>query len=368
MRPLGSRLMPRTGNALFLASLVFWNPLLAGALTFVLGGTHHFLRNWFVSIVISDVVALECFAAAHVVRRLETLLYRLRDRAAPVHSVGWHLLLSGIVMPFAMPLGFLAGGATAGWLGFSWGTPNLGSYRIGIGFGLVIMTLFFFQRTRTEAKDAARAAEARIKDLEAARLQAQLSALTAEMNPHLLFNALNTVASLIHRDPDRAEDVVMQLSDLYRGVLRSSGASTHALHEELGFCEAYLKIEQARFGDRLGVKIDVDPAIDPRSIEVPILVLQPFVENAVKHGISPRARGGHISMRVRLGGTRVEVCIEDDGIGLGHSTHRGAGKAMVNCKDRLRLMYGERASLEVADAPGGGTRVRIVMPSGKEVP
>jgi LytS/YehU family sensor histidine kinase len=222
--------------------------------------------------------------------------------------------------------------------------------------------LYAFQRLRSDARERAQAAEAQVKDHETAQLQARLSALTSEMNPHLLFNALNTVASLIHTDPEQAEDVVLQLSDLYRGLLRSSGAATHDLREEITLCRAYLRLEQARFGERLQADVGVDAAIGTQPILVPILVLQPFVENAVRHGISSRARGGRVSVSVRLRAPQVELSVEDDGVGLGHSTHRGSGKSMANCRDRLSLAYGSKASLDVTDRADGGTRVVILIP------
>ena len=188
------------------------------------------------------------------------------------------------------------------------------------------------------------------------------------MNPHLLFNALNTVASLIHSNPNRAEEVVLQLSDLYRGVLRASGRATHTLQDELELCEAYLKIEQARFGERLSAKVFVVNEVDARSIQVPVLILQPLVENAVKHGVSPRALGGKVEVSVARQGRHIRVCVEDDGVGFGQSPHRGSGKAMVNCEDRLRLTYGEEARLEIGDAnddgsAASGARVVVTLPA-----
>jgi signal transduction histidine kinase len=339
-----------------------WNPLLAAGITFAFGGTADFLRSWFLSVVISEVVALLCFTSAHVVRRIELWVYRLRHRPAPSHDARWYWLVAGIAMPFALRVGFSVEGAVARWLGFAWARPNFGSYRVGLGFGLLLMLLFFFLRAQSEAREAARVADARIKSLEASRLEARLAALTAEMNPHLLFNALNTVASLIHTDPDRAEDVVLQLSDMYRGVLRASGEATHALDEELRLCQAYLKIEEARFGERLGARIEVAPDVALGSIQVPVLILQPFVENAVKHGISTRGRGGNVQIRVAERDQLLTICVQDDGVGIGNSGHQGAGRAMSNCKDRLKLTYGERAQLNVGEAAGGGTEVVIEIP------
>jgi signal transduction histidine kinase len=383
MPRLDSRWLSRTANANLVSTLAFWNPSLAGAVTFMFG-TSHVLVYWLATLVISDVVALELYAAAFVVRGVVTGIYRVRSRPPPL-SGGGYLLAAVVFLPFALPLGFLAGAATAraygvSWgprgygtgvasYGFSWG-PDLHSYRVAIGFGVAMMMLYAFQRTQGEARERAQAAEARVREHEAARLQARLAALTSEMNPHLLFNALNTVASLVHTDPERAEDVILQLSELYRGLLCSSGAATHDLGEELAICEAYLRLEQARFGPRLQADVGVDPALANRPIPIPILVLQPFVENAVTHGISQRARGGRVSVSARLLDSCVELCVEDDGVGLGQSTHRGSGKAMANCRNRLSLAYGDRARLDVSERGGGGTKVVVsipVAPSAREV-
>lgn len=348
---------PRSTSRTFLLSLVLYNPLFAAAITFALGGSSRFFETWLVNLVISEVVAIQCFAVVNLVRVIEIRVARARRRPVAAHGLGWYLALAGTVMLPSLPLAFALGGFAARALGGAWNAPDLGSYRLGIAIGCVVMLFFFFQRARADA-------EARLKDLEAARLRAQLSALTAEMNPHLLFNALNTVASLIHRDPDRAEDVVLQLADLYRGVLRTSGAATHALADEIALCDAYLKIEQARFGARLSVDIAIAPDLDPSTLDVPVLVVQPFVENAVKHGISPRAKGGHIALRVDRHANRLRIAVEDDGVGFGQSTYRGNGKAIANCEERLRLAFTTNASVDVGVRPEGGTRVLISLPIG----
>lgn len=347
----------------FARSLLFWNPLISAGVTFVFSGTRAFVPAWLIALTISNVCMLQCYAVVSVLLRLERAYCEWRARPVPTHSVGFMFFLSALAMPLALPLGFAVGGVVARRLGVEWGPASFRSYRVALGFGLVIVTLFFFQRTRTEAREAARAAEDRIRELENRRLHAQLAALTAEMNPHLLFNALNTVASLIHGDPDRAEEVVLQLSALYRGVLRSSGAATHSLQDELRLCEAYLNVERARFGDRLEVIVEVDVAIDQGQLQVPVLVLQPFVENAIKHGFSHRARGGTVRLEVRRNGDHVETLIEDDGVGFGHSPQSGAGKAIANCRERLALTYGDKAQLDVAARPGGGTRVTVSLPA-----
>lgn len=336
--------------------------MIAGALTFVLGGSDGFLKSWLVALAISDVVAVQCFLGVSGFTRIERAIAHFRVRPVVCRSTGFYFLTAAGLMPLALPLGLVVGSVLAHLLGVKWNFPDARSYRIGIGFGLVVTGLFFFQRSRADAREVARATEARIRDLENRRLQAQLATLTAEMNPHLLFNALNTVASLIHSDPDRAEEVVVQLAGLYRGVLRSARSTTHSLRDELSICEAYLKVEQARFGERLGVKVDIAPALDVDSIQVPVLILQPFVENAVKHGIAPRACSGCVWLEVRLQGPHIYATIGDDGIGLGQSPDKGAGTAIANCQTRLALAYGQEAGLLVKAREGGGTRVDLWLP------
>jgi sensor histidine kinase YesM len=325
---------------------LLWNPLVAAAVTFVLGGGSVFVQRWLIALLISDVCMLQCVVGVRVILWAEAAFCRWRRRPVPVYSIRRVILLSIPLGLLSMPLGFAAAGAAAPLFGVHFRQADFSSYRLGIGIGALIAALFFSQRSRVE--------------LENEHLKAKLAALTAEMNPHLLFNALNTVASLIHQDPDRAEEVVVQLAELYRGVLRSSGSSTHSLQDEVRLCEAYLQVERARFGDRLEIAIEVDESA--RSIEVPVLVLQPFVENAIKHGFSQRARGGKVMLLVRRDHDRLDASVEDDGVGFGNSKEAGASKAIANCKARLALAYGDRARLSIGPRDGGGTRVTVSLP------
>ena len=354
------RRLARSGSPLgaLAGGLVLWNPIVALAFALV-SGTDDLARRWLVAMTIADVVAIQCALGVQAVRLLET---RVRAEACPRESFARSMLLGVALLPFALPLGFAAGRVASLRMGMDHAEPGAQTYRVGFVIGLLFAGFFFLYRSRVDAHEAAREAERRARELDNSRLEAQLAALTAEMNPHLLFNALNTVASLIHRDPDRAEEVVIQLAALYRGVLRASGAASHSLADELRLCEAYLHVERARFGDRLDVRVDVDAALDIGAVKVPVLLLQPFVENAVKHGLSGRARGGVLRLAVHGEGPRVRATIEDDGVGLGGSPERGAGRAVANCEERLRLTFGRDARLEIAAREGGGTRVVITVP------
>lgn len=371
----GAHTQHKSGNRAFIMSLLVWNPLVAGALTYAISGAFAFGLNWLVAVVVCDVVALLCFLGVDAFIRIERWLARLHARPEPHHSIEFYFLIAIGLMPLALFLGLFVGAALAHQLGLRWGGPNSRAYRMGLGFGVVITALFFFQQARAKAREAVRQAESRIAELEKLRLEAQLAALTSEMNPHLLFNALNTVASLVHSSPDRAEEVVVQLAELYRGLLRSARSARHSLQDELTICESYLKVEQARFGDRLVVEFEVAPSVDPEQVTVPVLFLQPFVENAIKHGFSSRSGQGlvriELALRQQAGSESHRptqllcAAVEDDGVGFGQSDAMGSGKAIDNCRQRLTLNYGDDAGVTIGAREGGGTRVEVWFPREK---
>ena len=349
-----SYLRPGPGLPGLAACLLLWVPLVAAALDLTFGGAHDFARRWLISAAIADTVCFLCFGGAILVQHLVALA--ARKRKTRPYGPAFYFGLAALIMPCVLPVGLLVGARVATAVGRTYHF-GLGSYRVGLGFGAVMIAIFFLHRARGEARE-------RVRDLENANLKAQLAALTAEMNPHMLFNALNTIASLVHDDPDRAEQTVLELAEVYRGVLRAASGATHSLADELRLCQAYLRVESARYGERLVVTFAVDDAVDAKDILVPMLLLQPLVENAVKHGIAPRASGGTVAVRVVSEGKGLAVVmVEDDGIGLGKSEATGNGRALANCKERLRLTYGEGATLDIASRSEGGTRVRLALPA-----
>jgi two-component system LytT family sensor kinase len=199
--------------------------------------------------------------------------------------------------------------------------------------------------------------------------EAELRALRAQLNPHFLFNALTTIGYLIQTAPPRALETLMRLTALLRGVLRSEGEFT-TLGRELDIVESYLDIEKARFEHRLHVTIDVPSRL--RDIPLPPLLLQPLVENAVKHGISHKQSGGDVVVRARTEHINdqqphlLAITVEDTGAGsTSQSLHRGrlAGLGLRNVERRLECQYGTAASLSIRTAPGEGTTVEIRLPS-----
>jgi two-component system LytT family sensor kinase len=197
--------------------------------------------------------------------------------------------------------------------------------------------------------------------------EAELRALRAQINPHFLFNALTTIGYLIQTAPPRALQTLLRLTSLLRGVLRSEGEFT-TFGRELDLIEAYLDIERARFEQRLRVSIDVPARL--RHIRLPPLVLQPLVENAVKHGVAQREAGGEVTIGARVeddaGGVRhLAIRIHDTGVGVSIETlqrGRERGVGLRNVERRLQGQYGSAASLSIDSAPGSGTRVEVRIP------
>jgi signal transduction histidine kinase len=208
--------------------------------------------------------------------------------------------------------------------------------------------------------------ERALREEEVAKLasQAELRALRAQLNPHFLFNALTTIGYLIQAAPTRAVDTLMRLTSLLRSVLRSEGEFT-TLGREVDLVEAYLDIERARFESRLRVRIDVPAEL--RQATVPPLILQPIVENAVKHGIAPLRAGGEVAVSAReVGGPpRLVLCVSDTGSGIDGGDGAGwrrAGVGLTNVERRLQCHYGEASSLAFETVAGRGTVVTLTLP------
>lgn len=200
-------------------------------------------------------------------------------------------------------------------------------------------------------------------------VEAELRALRAQVNPHFLFNSLNTIASLIVSEPDKAEKITVRLSSMFRYVLIHADQPLSSLGEELEFLRTFLDIEQIRFGDRLHVDFDAEPSLE--FTPIPSLILQPLVENSIKHGIAPKIGRSRITVRARKVGDVIRVEVEDDGVGLhlnGPHDRRplrnpvNAGVGLKNIAERLEAMYGKLAALSLEDLASGGCRATVKIP------
>lgn len=193
--------------------------------------------------------------------------------------------------------------------------------------------------------------------------EARLEALSSQINPHFLFNTLNTIASLIRLNPEQARAVLQKLSNILRRLLRKHD-NLNPLRDELAFIDDYLAIEMVRFGDKLRFVKDVDPATLDRL--VPAMLLQPLVENSLRHGLSPKVNGGMIRVRSRLVDDRLHLLVEDDGLGIPEAKlatlfERGIGVSNVN--ERLKVLFGNNYRMSIDSRPGEGTRTEIDIPA-----
>jgi two-component system, LytTR family, sensor kinase len=198
--------------------------------------------------------------------------------------------------------------------------------------------------------------------LEARLAEAQLQALQRQLHPHFLFNTLNAISALMHRDVEAADQMLMKLSDLLRMALDQPGVQEVALKDELDFLGKYLEIEQARFGDRLTVRFDVDPVT--LDAQVPNLLLQPLVENSIRHAIAARVEGGLIEIRARHSRDDLILEVRDNGPGLTspRPQQSGAGVGLANTRSRLEHLYGARQRLQFEQPAGGGLAVIVTIP------
>jgi signal transduction histidine kinase len=292
---------------------------------FPVWGTHHgndrrtTLRNW-----IAQLVAVVSFVTLHVAL-----------------FTGASLLLAGGTT--AIPLSRLFTGYLASWFTLD-----------SIVYCTLLAVYHALVYYRVSQDRALRASQ-----LEARLAQAQLQVLRMQLQPHFLFNTLHTISALMHKDVKRADSMIAALSDLLRMSLRSVGVQEVELREELEFLQRYLEIMRLRFGDRLTVTLDIDSEVlDAR---VPTLVLQPLVENSLRHGFGDGMRAGHVRVTVAPDGEMLRCEVVDNGRGIPQGGPR-EGVGISNTRARLRHLYGERFSLELMANPDGGARVSLAIP------
>jgi two-component system, LytTR family, sensor kinase len=200
----------------------------------------------------------------------------------------------------------------------------------------------------------------RAAELEKRLTEAKLQALQMQLNPHFLFNTLHAISSLMHQNVEAADRMLAKLSDLLRYALESTDSQEVPLRKELDFLTRYLEIEQTRFGERLQVRLQIDPATMDAS--VPNLILQPLVENAIKHGIEPHARPGIVELRAQRHDGALRLEVEDNGAGLQSGKPSGFGVGLSNTRARLEQLYGNEHRLEMLTGARGGLLVRLCIP------
>jgi signal transduction histidine kinase len=259
----------------------------------------------------------------------------------PVWVKGWQLTYYWICDRF------LGGGHLQG--NGQWWDVYIPGLFYCVQFGIFHAWVYYQDLRRTERERA---------ESERLALDSELSALKAQLNPHFLYNAFNTISASTGPGQERTRDMIAQLSDLFRYQLRANRREVMPLGSELDFVAGYLQLERARFGERLRYTIEVERP-ELRRAAIPPLLLQPLVENSVRHGISPLVGGGEVSISVTEREGQLHLTVSDDGCGFDPAeVVRGYG--LNNTERRLELLYGR--ALEIESRPDGGTRCRFSMP------
>jgi two-component system LytT family sensor kinase len=282
-------------------------------------------------------------------------LYRSIRQRFKHPAIDWQVLFTLICFVLEMIRMVVVGPISNGTLFYPW-SPHFWT-RVLIVLATLIgvsLPVRIWNTTRIERK---------LVEQEKALLQARMDALISQINPHFLFNTLNTISSLIRFDPDMARTVLLKLSNILRRRLK---AQVHfaPLQQELDFIDDYLDIEVVRFGrDKLQIRKEIDP--ETLDMVVPSMILQPLVENALRHGIAPKIEGGVITLRATRGNGRLIVEVIDDGVGISEQRQTevyDSGIGISNVRERLKVVYGQDFSLKIDSRPGKGTAIRFEIP------
>jgi len=229
-------------------------------------------------------------------------------------------------------------------------------------YALIVGGLQAIKYYRRHIRDALR-----IERLERRFAEARLQALRAQLDPHFLFNALNGISADVERDPKTARKMIEHLADLLRLSLKAQAEQTVPVAEELAFLDAYIALQKMRFGERIRFECIAPPEVRP--LRIPSLLLQPLVENAVRHGLGSRVAGGWIRVSAAIEGAGIVIRVEDDGSGLpeGWTIERNAGIGLSATRERLTALYPSgTASLTLYPRPGGGVIAEARMPAGRD--
>jgi two-component system LytT family sensor kinase len=237
-------------------------------------------------------------------------------------------------------------------------TSHFSDYRLSLLIGLVISTIIYFYR----AQQATYSAKLKEKELALVKVnqlitQAELQTLQSKINPHFLYNSLNSIASLIREDADKAEDMTIKLSRLFRYSINSPQENMALVSEEMEIVNTYLDIEKIRFGDRLNFIIDIDESV--KNCSIPRFLLQPLVENALKHGLNNVASKGELKININKDSENIIICIADNGKPFPAELNMGYG--LQSTYDKLTLLYGENYQVQITNTPE--KEIKIIIPA-----
>ncbi|MCR9278574.1 MAG: sensor histidine kinase [Pseudomonadaceae bacterium] len=276
------------------------------------------------------------------------------------NSNGWLTSISATAIGLIFGLGvsgFFVSGDPLYFFGSDRGTLFVGAF-----FGFIGMAIFANMSRLAEAKAELADAQARNEAQQRTMLATQLQALQAQIEPHFLFNTLSNISGMIRTNPEGAESTLEHLTTLLRATLKRTREQQTTLADEAEILSSYLAIQSMRMGTRL--QFDIEMPTNARSIELAPLLLQPIVENAVLHGIDPLEEGGRVAIQASVTDDELRIEISDNGQGISSAPTKktAGGVGLSNVRDRLKALYGERASLRLESPGDGGTIARLVIP------
>ena len=350
MGVIGGRFAGVVGGALLALPAMLYGEFLTLPVNVAAGGVagilRHFCRNE------EEIWTFSPFIDLSIYRWIKRILrYPRIDWQTAFFLIVVALQAARLEIRYAMPKGLFANDPTAP-------TPVALLALFAFVVATVAVPIKIWNNARIEMK---------LEEQERLLLEARLDALQSQVNPHFLFNTLNSISSLVRFDPDRARELIVKLSKLLRRQLGKHDDFVQ-LREEVEFVDDYLDIEVVRFGrDKLRICKDLDP--ETLDIVIPSMLLQPLVENSVKHGLAPKVDGGSITLRSRLEQGKLVIQVEDDGVGMSappavaaHSRNSGAGIGMMNVAERLHVLFGDEGKVTVENRDSRGTRVIVELP------
>ena len=312
------------------------------------------------------IFGLQIFVASVIGYAIHALFFtgKVLGLARAVHRGGFFgkvtyftlLPLAGVLIGFWL-VSFIVDVGFRGWLTDPGAIISIATTSIVIS---TIISIIFFSRERGARAEASLALErSRAHRIEREAALSHLRALQAQIEPHFLFNTLANVVSLVDPDPAKAKRMLESFIRFLRASLNATRRESTTLGEEKELIGAYLDVLQVRMGARLRYRIEIDPGVE--SFTLAPMLLQPVVENAIRHGLEPKVEGGEVVVSARRDGGRVAIEIADSGVGFAPVTRGGVG--LANLRDRLKLLYGEAASFDIGENAPAGSRITLRLPA-----
>ena len=323
-------------------------------ITVSLGNFHHYTHDLMMTLSFTNSIALAGSGLYLIERKwIHVLVTNRYIRYAIL------LVAAGVILGTSSVFALRIGGIVCGFDNFvvdQWHFLTIAVNLVVMATVTVAVILYFLHQRAMERLTVNIRENEQLKQLQ---LESKLSLLQSKINPHFLFNTLNTMLDIVKHDSNEVEHIILNLSDIYRRTLTSPDKALIPVSEELDLVEKYLEIEKIRMGDRLSYHIDTPDGVG--SVQIPPMIIQILVENAVKHGLSPKQNGGTITIRTSMKDTRLVIEVTDDGVGI-DTGKESSGFGLYSIQQRIKLHYYDQGTMSIRTPDAGGTTVIIELP------